>query len=105
MNFFFQRIHFFFFFFFCVCVWGGGVFFYKLTRNPNLTIFVCVWGGAGEGGGGKCMCMNKCFKWQFYSSRRTPVQNHFEIHAFCRSYGPEKLIYVTFKCDLGLQPT
>ena len=23
----------------------------------------------------------------------------------CRSYGPEKLIYVTFKCDLDLQPT
>ena len=22
-----------------------------------------------------------------------------------RSYGPEKLIYVTFKCDLDLQPT
>ena len=23
----------------------------------------------------------------------------------CRSYGPEKLIYVTFKCDLDRQPT
>ena len=23
----------------------------------------------------------------------------------CRSYGLEKLIYVTFKCDLDLQPT
>ena len=23
----------------------------------------------------------------------------------CRSYGPVKLIYVTFKCDLDLQPT
>ena len=22
----------------------------------------------------------------------------------CRSYGPQKLIYVTFKCDLDLQP-
>ena len=35
------------------------------------------------GGGlreGKCTCMNKCFKWQFYSLRRTPVQNYFEIH-------------------------
>ena len=30
----------------------------------------------------------------------------FEIHAYIyRSYGPEKLIYVTFKCDLDLQPT
>ena len=23
----------------------------------------------------------------------------------CKSYGPDKLIYVTFKCDLNLQPT
>ena len=23
----------------------------------------------------------------------------------CRSYGPDKLIYVTFKCDLDLKPT
>ena len=23
----------------------------------------------------------------------------------CRSYGPEKLTYVTHKCDLDLQPT
>ena len=23
----------------------------------------------------------------------------------CRSYGPDKLIYVTFKCDPGLKPT
>ena len=33
--------------------WGGGcVFFYKLTRNPNLTFFFCG-GGGGGGGGGK----------------------------------------------------
>ena len=58
------------------------------------------------GGGGKCTYMNKCFKWHFYSSRRTPVQNYFEIHAYIyNSYGPEKLIHVTFKCDLDLQPT
>ena len=57
----------------------GGGFFYKLTRNPNLTkiffffffFFFFFWGG---GGGGKsreekeCTCMNKCFKWRFYSS-------------------------------------
>ena len=71
---------------------GGGVyFFYKLTRNPNLTFF--FWGGGGGGGGGgrrggkgegegKCTCMDKCFRWHFYSSRRTPVQNYFEIHAY-----------------------
>ena len=59
----------------------------------------------GWGGGGMCTYMNKCFKWHFYSSRRTPVQNYFEIHAYIKSYGPEKLIYVTFKCDLDLQPT
>ena len=59
----------------------------------------------GGGGGGKCTCMNKYFKWHFFSSRRTPLQNYFEIHALCRSYGPEKLIYVTFKCNLDHHPT
>ena len=56
---------------------------YKLTRNPNLTIFF-FWGGGGGGGyrEGKCTCMSKCFKCQFYSSRRMPVQSHFEIHAY-----------------------
>ena len=29
----------------------------------------------GVGGEGKCTYMHKCFKWHFYSSRRTPVQN------------------------------
>ena len=33
-------------------------------------------------GEGKCTCMNKCFKWQFYSSRRTPVQNYFSVNIF-----------------------
>ena len=65
---------------------GVGVFFYKLTRNPNLTknlFFFFGGGGGGEvGGGGKCTCMNKCFKWHFYSSRGTPVQNYFEIHSY-----------------------
>ena len=73
---------------------GGGGFFYKLIRNPNLIIFFFFffWGGGGGGGGvrelgkgrreGKCTCMSKCFKWQFYSSRRIPVQNHFEIHGY-----------------------
>ena len=36
----------------------------------------------GWGMGGKCTYMNKCFKWHFYSSRRTPVQNYFEIQAY-----------------------
>ena len=63
-------------------------------------------GGGVEGGGeGKCTCINKCFKWQFYFSKRTPVQNHLKSMHICRSYGPEMLIYVTFKCDLDLQPT
>ena len=87
MNSFDTESNFFFFFFF-----GGGVyFFYKLTRNPNLTkksfFFSFFFLGGGVMGGlregeGKCTCMNKCFKWQFYSSRRTPVQNYFEIHAY-----------------------
>ena len=46
-EFFLQRIHFF-------LDGGGGVSFYKLTRNPNLTkIFFFLWGGGG-GGGGVC---------------------------------------------------
>ena len=40
---------------------GGGVFFYKLTRNPNLTknlffsffFFFFFWGGGGVNGRGK----------------------------------------------------
>ena len=60
-------------------VFYGRVFFYKLTKTPYLTknLFFC-----GGGGGDKCTYMNKCFKWHFYSSRRTPVQNYFEIHAY-----------------------
>ena len=53
---------------------GGGVFFYKLTRNPNLTkslfffFFFFFFGGRGWGGvegrgkrewAGKCTYMNK----------------------------------------------
>ena len=58
---------------------GGSVFFYKLTSNPNLTFFFFFFlggGGGGRGGEGegKCTCMNKCFKWHFYSPRRTPVK-------------------------------
>ena len=75
----------------------GGVFFYKLTRNPNLTkisffFFFFFFGGGGWGergeeagkgrGEGNCMSMNKCLKRQFYSSRRTPVQNYFEFLAY-----------------------
>ena len=75
-------------------IFFGGVIFLKLTRNPTLTIFCFFFffffffflgggGGLGKGRGeGKCTCMSKCFKWQFYFSRRTPVQNHFEIHAY-----------------------
>ena len=60
---------------------GGCVFFYKLTGNPNLTKIFFFVGGRGVWEG-KCTCMNKCFRWQFYSLRRTPVQNYFEIHAY-----------------------
>ena len=73
---------------------GGGVFFYKWTTNPNLTFFL---GGRGKGEGeGKCTCMNKCFKWHFYSSRRTLGQNYFEIHAYMYELWPRK----AHLCDL-----
>ena len=32
---------------------GGGVFFYKLTRNPNLPNLTFFFGGGGGGGGGR----------------------------------------------------
>ena len=42
-------------------------------------------GGTEEGNCGVVgywMYMNKCFKWHFYSSRRTPVPNYSETHAY-----------------------
>ena len=82
------------------------VFFYKLTKNTNLTknfFFFSYW---GEGGGGVSV------------RTRTNVSNGTStlqgehlckiilkfLHIY-RSYGLEKLVYVTFKCDLDLQPT
>ena len=44
-------------------------------------MFVGEGGGVKGWAGGKCTYMNKCFKWHFDSSRKTPVQNYFEIHA------------------------
>ena len=83
---------------------GGGVFFYKLIRNPNLTIFLCL---CVEGGGGRVMYMHE----QMFQMARLLFKENTCAKLFlksmhiCRSYGPEKLIYVTFKCDLDLQPT
>ena len=65
-------------------------------------------GGLGkgrEGGGGKCTCMSKCL-----NGNSTLQGEHLckiilkSMHIY-RSYGPGMLIYVTFKCDLDLQPT
>ena len=91
---------------------GGGVFFYKLTRNPNLTkkiFFYLLGGGGGAGGKGRG---------RVSVHARTNVSNgNFLLQGehlckiilksmhICRSYGPQKLIYVTFWCDLDLQPT
>ena len=44
------------------------------------------------GGGGKCTYINK----HFYSSRRTPAQNYFEIHAYIEDLWPRK----AHLCDL-----
>ena len=78
-----------FFFFFYFFLGGGGViFYYQLTRNLYLTkksfffYFFFLWREESREGEGKCTCMNKCFKWRFYSERRTPVQIFFEIHAY-----------------------
>ena len=49
--------------------------------------------------------LNKCFKWHFYSSRRTTVPYYFEILDKCRRYSPDKLNHLSFSCDLDLQPT
>ena len=56
-------------------------FFDKLTKKyPNLK--KCWWaGGGGRGGGGGGGLVNKCFKWHFFSSKRTIVPNYSEIHA------------------------
>ena len=57
---------------------GDGDVFLLIDKNPNLKER-----GGGERKEGKCTYMNKCFKWQIYSSRRTTVTlpNYFEIHA------------------------
>ena len=86
---------------------GGGIFFYKLTRNPNLTFFLLGGGGGGGGGeGGVSVCA-----WTNVSNGISTLQGEhlckiiLESMHIWRSYGPEKDIYVTFKCDLDLQPT
>ena len=38
----------------------------------------------------------KCFKWHFYSSRRTPVPNYLKSMHKCKSYHPDKLNYDHF---------
>ena len=74
------------------------VFFFKF--NLTKIFFSSFFSGGGGGGGGRvkgggveCTCMNKCFKWQFYSSRRTPVQNYFEIHAY-KELWPKKSTFM-----------
>ena len=75
----------------------GGVFFYKVTRSPNLTFFFFGGGGGkgGKGGGkgegeGKCTCMNK-----FSNGTSTLQGEHLceiilkSMHK-CRSYDPDK---------------
>ena len=82
---------------------GEGIFFYKLTKNPDLTFFF-FFGGGGGGGGSVHTCTN-------VSNGTLILQGEHQckiilkfMHIY-RSYGPEKLIYVTFKCDLDIQPT
>ena len=62
-------------------------------------------------GEGKCMCMY--IRFQMFQMALLLFKEKGEhlckiilksMH-ICRSYGPEKLIYVTLKCDLDLQPT
>ena len=88
--------------------------FYKLTRNPNMTKIFFVGGERGEGGGrGRVKGGGRVSvrAWTNVSNdTSTLLGEHLckiilkSMH-ICRSYGPEKLIFVTFKCDLDLQFT
>ena len=85
----------------------GGEFFDKLTKNPNLnTKIFLFWEGMGGGGGGGIRYDLDLQPTQTNVSDGTtiPQGEHLSMHK-CRSYGPDKLIYETFKCDLDLQPT
>ena len=64
-------------------------------------------GGGAEGrGGGKCVraCTNVS-NGNFTLQGEHLCKIILKSMHICRSYGPQKLIYVTFKCDLDLQPT
>ena len=108
-DFFLQRIQFFYIFFFRGGGGGGGGggkgrMYFSINwqeRNPNLTknLFFFVGGGGVKRG------------WGGTSNGTSTLQRGHQCKIIlksmhkCRSNGSEKLIYVTFKCDLDLQPT
>ena len=55
--------------------------------------------------GRKCMYMNKCLNGTSTLQGKHMCKIILKFVHIHRSYGPEKLIYATFKCDLDLQPT
>ena len=68
---------------------------------------MCGGGGGGVKGGGRVSVRART---NVSNDTSTLQEEHLRkiilksMHK-CRSYGPEKLIYVTFKCDLDLQLT
>ena len=84
MIFFYKESNFFISFFFGGGGGGKGRMYFSINwqeRNPNLTKNLFFFRGGGGGGGGVKRGWGGHFKWHFYSSKRTPVQNYFEIHA------------------------
>ena len=73
-----------FFLIWIICL-SVSVFFYKLTKNPNLKrssffsflFFSFFFAGVGWG----VNIMYRCLKWHFYSSKNTNVPSYSEIHA------------------------
>ena len=66
-----------------------------------------MWSGRGRPGG---LVVSEFFDKESIFCTSTLQREHMckiilkSMH-ICRSYVPEKLIYVTFKCNLDLQPT
>ena len=89
----------------CVCLSGFVWVITPTFMHGFQNYFYFLWGG-----GGKRMGVS-VHTWTNVSNGTLTLQRKHlckiilkSMHIY-RSYGPEKLIYVTFKCDLDIQPT